>query len=225
MISAVCLEYSYNCARVGLVDVLLDVVALHCLLESLDLVAVLLAAAAGNNVYINLCVVRVLGDEGVLGSVQVSLKRVVAVDDCEVDVSERTRQLLCGDLLNVEVLRVLGDVELGRVGGRVDAVLQLDEACVLKQEQRAGLVGAVVRDGDGGAVSKLLDGCGLAGVDAISSTCSTAAVWLWSITCARSFLPSRLDSCWSQSFIAAAACFPASSSIPPSTRSAPLRMI
>lgn len=110
MISAVCLEYSYNCALVGLVDVLLDVVALHCLLESLDLVAVLLAAAAGNNVYINLCVVRVLGDEGVLGSVQVSLKRVVAVDDCEVDVSERTRQLLCGDLLNVEVLRVLGDV-------------------------------------------------------------------------------------------------------------------
>lgn len=57
-----------------------------------------------------------------------------------------------------------------------------------------------------------------------SSTCSTAAAWILSITCARSFLPSRLDSCWSQSFIAAAACFPASSSIPPSTRSAPLQM-
>ena len=153
MISAVCLEYSYNCALVGLVDVLLDVVALHCLFKSLDLVAVLLAAAAGNNVYINLCVVRILGDEGVLSGVQVCLQCIVAVDNSKVNVCQRTRQLLCGDLLNVEVLRVLGDVELGRVGGRVDAVLQLDEACVLKQEQRAGLVGAVVRDGDGSAVA------------------------------------------------------------------------
>ena len=141
------LEYGDYCALVGLINVLLHVVALESLLERLDLVAVLLAAAAGNNVYINLCVIRVLGDEGVLSGVQVSLKRVVAVDDREVNVSERTRQLLCCDFLNVEVLRVLGDVELGRVGGRVDAVLQLDKAGVLKQEQRAGLVGAIVRDG------------------------------------------------------------------------------
>lgn len=46
-----------------------------------------------------------------------------------------------------------------------------------------------------------------------------------SITCARSFLPSRSVFCWSRSFTAAAACSPASSSIPPSTRSAPLRMM
>ena len=49
--------------------------------------------------------------------------------------------------------------------------------------------------------------------------------WILSITCARSFLPSRSVFCWSRSFTAAAACSPASSSIPPSTRSALLRMM
>ena len=48
---------------------------------------------------------------------------------------------------------------------------------------------------------------------------------IWSITCARSSLQSQSVSCWSRSFIAAAACSLASSSMLLSTRSVRLRMI
>ena len=157
MFYRVVLEYGYNCTLIGLVNVLLNVVALQRLLQRLNLVAVLLTGTASNYVYIDLSVVRVLGDEGVLSGVQVCLQRIVAVDNSKVNVCQRTRQLLSSDLLNVQVLRVLGDIQLGSVRGRVNAVLQLEQTGILQQKQCAGLVGAVVRDGNGSAFSSSME--------------------------------------------------------------------
>ena len=98
MFYRVVLEYGYDCTLIGLVNVLLNVVALQRLLQCLNLVAVLLTGTASNYVYIDLSVVRVLGDEGVLSGVQVCLQCIVAVDNSKVNVCQRTRQLLCSDL-------------------------------------------------------------------------------------------------------------------------------
>ena len=45
----------------------------------------------------------------------------------------------------MEYVLEMKDIQLGSVGGRVNAVLQLDQTGILQQKQCAGLVGAVVR--------------------------------------------------------------------------------
>ena len=83
-------------------------------------------------------------------NVRTGLKRVVGVDDAQIDVGQRARHLRGLDLDKLKLVRVLGNVQHGRglTGGRV----QLEQAVELQQTQRAGFVGGVVRDGDGRAV-------------------------------------------------------------------------
>ena len=61
---------------------------------------------------------------------------------------------------------VLRDIQLGGVGGGVDAVLQFDEAHLLEKEQSPGLVAAVVGHADLGAVRQIAQRFNPSGVDA-----------------------------------------------------------
>lgn len=54
------------------------------------------------------------------------------------------------DLDEIELVRVLGDIQHSR--GLAGLGVELDQAVEFQQTQRAGLIGGVVRDGDGRAV-------------------------------------------------------------------------
>ena len=84
-------------------------------------------------------------------------QRVVAVDDGDgalIGVGE-----LCGDGVRLNSLNVVAvvvhDVQRGHALGSGGVLRQVDQALLLQQQQRAGLVGVVRRDDDGRAVLQL----------------------------------------------------------------------
>ncbi len=94
---------------------------------------------------------RVLAGEGVLYGIEAGLGGVVGVDDGGIDVVEHARGLRGVDLRELDLLRVVGDVE-GR-GLEPDAVLQLDDALVLEKQESPAAVGRIVGDRDARAVA------------------------------------------------------------------------
>ena len=110
---------------------ILDFLAVQDLHECLDLGAVLVALAYGNDVDVRAR--AILDEEGILRRVELDLHREVGVDDGSVDIVERARNLCGFDFLELEVLRVLGDI-LQR-GFLVDAILELQQAGLLEKEQ------------------------------------------------------------------------------------------
>ena len=107
--------------------------------------------------------VLILYGQGVL-YLEACLNGVVAVYDRRVHVLKGAGQLGCLNLLDAEILGVLGYIQHG--SGEGDALLELDEALSLQQKQRAGFVCAVVGYGDGAAVGDSGEVRGLACVDA-----------------------------------------------------------
>src|SRR5699024_5563846 len=106
----------------------------------------------------------ILGGEGVLTGSETGLQRIVAVDDRVVHVGQRAGQLGGFQFLDLDVVRVLGDVVDG--GRQTGAVPDGDDALGGQQLQGAGLVGGVVGHGDDRAVGDLIQAAALAGVDA-----------------------------------------------------------
>ena len=155
-------ESRYDSAFVLVVDEILDFLAVQDLHECLDLGAVLVALAYGNDVDVRAR--AILDEEGILRRVELDLHREVGVDDGSVDIVERARNLCGFDFLELEVLRVLGDI-LQR-GFLVDAILELQQAGLLEKEQCTAAIGRVVRDGDRSALFEVLEVFDLLGVDA-----------------------------------------------------------
>ncbi len=98
-------------------------------------------------------------EQRVLGRVQLGLDRVVGVDQGQVHVLQRARQQGGFQFTELELLRILDDVD--RRGRDVLRVLERDEALLLQQDQCAARVRRVVGDGDGGAVLELAHGLDL----------------------------------------------------------------
>ncbi|CUJ06074.1 Uncharacterised protein [Achromobacter xylosoxidans] len=108
--------------------------------------------------------IRALDEQRVLGRHQAGFERVVGVDQGQVDVVQRARQHGGLEFAELQLLGVIGHVRGGRqdVGG----ILQLDDALLLQQHQRAPAIGRIVRDGDGGAVLQFGQALDLLGVTA-----------------------------------------------------------
>ena len=134
-------------AAIVLGDVVGDLLAGDGGLEGLDLVGLFVAFLHDEDVAVGRG--GAFNEQGIGRRVQTGGDRVVGVDDGVVDVLQNVRDLRGLDLVEGDILRVLGDVIDG--GGDAGAVFQLDVAVVLEQEQRAGFVRRVVRDGDGNA--------------------------------------------------------------------------
>ena len=112
-----------------------------------------------------------LDQQGVVHGVQTGVDGVVAVDHGVVHVGQQVGQLGGLSLHDLHVVRILHDVVLG--GGDAHAVLQLDDAVLLQQQQGAGLVGGVVGyadldDGSVGLVAAIVVGLAAAGSQAQS---------------------------------------------------------
>ena len=112
-----------------------------------------------------------LDQQGVVHGVQAGVDGVVAVDHGVVHVGQQVGQLGGLSLHDLYVVRILHDVVLG--GGDAHAVLQLDDAVLLQQQQGAGLVGGVVGntdldDGSVGLVAAIVVGLAAAGSQAQS---------------------------------------------------------
>ena len=150
-----------NCAVVGGSNVLLDGIGHEGLDKSLELLAVFVTLAAGDDVGVGLgCVTGGVLQSKSVGRGEAGLQSVVAVDDG--DGAGVAVFKLCGNGVSLNgldvVAAIIDDVEVA------DALLsggilgQGDQAFLLEQEQCAGLVGVVSGDNDGcafGAASTL----------------------------------------------------------------------
>lgn len=124
-------------AAVGLGDVVSDLLAGDGGLESLDLISLFVAFLHDEDVAIGGG--GAFNEQGIGRRVQTGGDRVVGVDDGVVDVLQNVRNLCGLDLVEGDVLRVLGDVIDG--GGDAGAVFQLDVAVVLERSSaRASFV-------------------------------------------------------------------------------------
>ena len=119
-----------------------------------------------------------LDEQGVVHGVQAGVDGVVAVDHGVVQIGQHIGQLggLC--LHDLHIVRILHDVVLG--GGDAHAVLQLDDAVLLQQQQGAGFVGGVVgnTDLDDGSVGLVAAVVGLAAARLRASTAARARVMI-----------------------------------------------
>ena len=107
--------------------------------ERLGLVAVLVGFADYDDVRVGR--ILVFDDYRVLRGVEARFAGEVRVDDGRSHVLERARELRGVDFAYLELLRVVGDV----FRGDELAFLDLDESGLLKDAERAGAVGGVVR--------------------------------------------------------------------------------
>ena len=110
-----------------------------------------------------------LDEQGVVHGVQAGVDGVVAVDDGVVHVRQQVGELGGLGLHDLHVVGVVHDVVLG--GGDAHAVLQLDDAVLLEQQQGAGFVGGVVGNtdldgGSGGLIAAVGIGLAAAGSQA-----------------------------------------------------------
>ena len=137
--------YGGNYAAVVLLtDEVCYLLAFESCLECLDCVGVFVAFLDCEDVAV--CRGGAFLEQGVLNGVEACVYCIVAVDDCVVNVGKKLGDR-CGLGLNdLNIVRVLCDVVLGC--GDACAVLELDDAGLLEQEQCAGFVGCVVGNCD-----------------------------------------------------------------------------
>ena len=135
-----------NGVAVGLFDKLSDLIGLQCFDQCLNVLAVLVAFAHCHDVGVLLCSFGglFLADQHLIGDA--CCDGIVAVDDCKVNIRKGARQLGSLHLHDLYVVRIGGDVLLGRfqTGVRVD----FDDALCLQQLQGSCLVGSVVWNGN-----------------------------------------------------------------------------
>ena len=136
---------------------LFALVGLH---ELLDLLGILVVFTSHHQVHVG--GVLVLDEQAVTSRQQVDLGGIGGVDDGQIHIVQGTRQLGCFELDNLDLLRVLDDVQHGTV--QTDIRLQLDDALLLQQQQRTAQVGRIVRYGDLRAGLQLVDALDLLGV-------------------------------------------------------------
>src|SRR5699024_12253111 len=98
------------------------------------------------------------------GGARPSVDGVVAVDDGDVHILGGGGQQPGLQLHDLVVVGVVRDVIDG--GGDARILLQDDEPLLVQQQQGTAAVGGVVGDGDLGALRQVVQGGGLAGVDA-----------------------------------------------------------
>ena len=127
-----------------LIDVVDDLLALESGLQGEDLGGVLVALL--DNQHVDIGGSGALDGQRILHGVQAGVDGIVAVDNGVVKVLEHVGQLRSLGLNDLDVVGILGDVVLG--GGDADAVLELDDAVLLQQQQSTGLVGGVVGHAD-----------------------------------------------------------------------------
>ena len=127
------LEYGDHGAVVGLINEILDLLALEGLHQGLDGGLVLPALLDGEHIGVGGARLAVgsLNGQGV-GHLQPGVDGVVAVDDGHIHVRQTHRQLAGLQLHDVQVLGVLGDIRLG--GGKAGALLEGDQPLLLQQE-------------------------------------------------------------------------------------------
>ena len=125
-------------------DVIGDVLAFQRGDKRLDAVLRLVAVLDGHDVGIR--AVGAFDQKALFRRLHARGDRVVRVDDGVVHVGQDARDLRGFDFLKGNVQRIFLDV-VDR-GGDADAVLQLDDAVFLQQNQGARFVGRVIRHGD-----------------------------------------------------------------------------
>ena len=137
----VALENRHNRTVIGAVDVILDLVAGQGSVQRLNSGVVLAAFLHNQYVGVGLGSLggSILGSKSVLADGEAGLHCVVAVDDGEVNILHGAGQLGSLDLLDLQVVRVVGDV-VDR-SGQTGAVADGDQALGGQQLQSAGLVG------------------------------------------------------------------------------------
>ena len=157
------LHHGDHGAGVLLSDEVGDLLALQGGLQGQDLGGGLAALLDGQDVGVSGG--AALDEQGVVHGVQAGVDGVVAVDDGVVHVGQQVGQLGGLGLHDLHIVRILHDVVLG--GGDAHAVLQLDDAVLLQQQQGAGFVGGVVGyadlDGGGSSVAAVVVGLAAAG--------------------------------------------------------------
>ena len=157
------LHHGNHGAGVLLSDEVGDLLALQGGFQGQDLGGGLVALLDGQNVGVGGG--AALDQQGVIHGVQAGVDGVVAVDHGVVHVGQQVGQLGGLSLHDLHIVRILHDVVLG--GGDAYAVLQLDDAVLLQQQQGAGLVGGVVGyadlDGGGSSVAAVVVGLAAAG--------------------------------------------------------------
>ena len=129
---------------VGLVDEIHNLLALQSGLQGQDLGLILVAFLHGQDVGVSGG--AALDQQGVIHGVQTGVDGVVAVDDGVVHILQLVGQLSGLGLDDLNVVGIFLDVVLG--GGDAHAVLQLNDAVLLQEQQCAGLVGGVVGNCD-----------------------------------------------------------------------------
>ncbi len=107
--------------------------------------------------------ILILDGQGI-AHLEAGLNGIVAVNHGDVHILQGAGQLGSLDLLDIQVLGVLGDIQLG--SGKTDAFLKLDQALGLEQQKRASFVGAVVGDGYSSAIGQVRKARCFAGIDA-----------------------------------------------------------
>ena len=160
------LENRHNRTVIGAVDVILDLIAGQGSVQRLNGGVVLAAFLHNQYVGVGLGSLggSILGSKSVLADGEAGLHCVVAVDDGEVNILHGAGQLGSLDLLDLQVVGVVGDV-VDR-SGQTGAVADGDQALGGQQLQSAGLVGGVVGHGDGRAVRNVCQIIALARIDA-----------------------------------------------------------
>ena len=138
------LHHGYHSAGILLGDEIGNLLALQRGLQRQNLGSVLIAFLHRQNVAVSGS--GALNGQRIRHGVQAGVDGVVAVDNGVVHILQLVGQLSGLGLHDLHVEGILHDVVLG--GGDAGAVGQLDNAVLLQEQQRAGLIGGVVGDGD-----------------------------------------------------------------------------
>ena len=145
------LEYCNNCALVGLVDEVLNIIGLKCLDESLSLCTVLVAVSYSNDICIGLsCIAGSIFNCKSIGAGKTCCKCIVAVDYCQrtfvavVELSSYCISLNGNDVVAV----VIGDIESCYAVCCICSIGKINEAFLLEEEKCSCLVAVVSGDND-----------------------------------------------------------------------------
>ena len=131
-------------AGILLDDEVSHLLALQSSLQSQDLGQVLIAFLDAEDVAVGGG--GALDGQSILQGIEAGVDGVVGVDDGVVHILPHIGQLCGLSLYDLHIVGIFHDVILG--GGDAGAVLELDNALLLQQQQSTGLVGGVVGNGD-----------------------------------------------------------------------------
>ena len=144
-------EYCNNCALVGLIDEVLNIIGLKCLDESLSLCTVLVAVSYSNDICIGLsCIAGSIFNCKSIGAGKTCCKCIVAVDYCQrtfvavVELSSYCISLNGNDVVAV----VIGDIESCYAVCCICSLGKINEAFLLEEEKCSCLVAVVSGDND-----------------------------------------------------------------------------